>query len=113
MKHKLINISIIISCIAIFIGLLFISYFVFPFLLHVVPQKSNLMVNKQQNLINCNSTQLTVLQLTDIHLDDEFETPFTYSKIKRLIYKSNPDLIVFTGDMFGDGCSKGGGRTVH
>ena len=108
MKHKLINISIIISCIAIFIGLLVMSYFVFPFLLRVVPQKSNLMVNKQQNLINCNSTQLT-----DIHLDGEFETPFTYSKIKRLIYKSNPDLIVFTGDLFGDGCSKGGGRTVH
>lgn len=108
MKHKLINISIIISCIAIFIGLLFISYFVFPFLLPIVPQSSNLEVDKVQNLINCNSTQLTVLQLTDIHLDDEFETPFTFSKIKRLIYKSNPDLIVFTGDLFGDGCSKGG-----
>ena len=82
-----------------------ISYFIVPLCVFSKGEHTSLKIYKDKNTITLSSNQLKILQLTDTHINGSILDPFTYSVIKHSIYRTNPHLIVFTGDIFSRGAS--------
>ena len=76
-----------------------------PFCVYSPAEKSCISFNKENNSFSVNGNSLKILQMTDLHINGVLDMPYTYSVMKRLIYSTDPDLIVFSGDMFSNGCS--------
>ncbi len=91
---------------AVAIGLILISYVVLPFWVYKPARKSTLTYDKEKNAIFSSADSVKILQLTDLHINDALDMPIVYSMIKRAIYMAEPDLVVITGDIFSNGCSK-------
>ncbi len=95
---------IVLSFFLILLGTL--SYFCFPFILFAPPHESQLEVNKEQSTLEATENSVKILQLTDLHVNGKVEMPLVFSIMKAAIKKSEPDLIVITGDVFSSGCEK-------
>ena len=88
------------------IVLVTLSYFCFPFILFTTPPQSQLEVNKEQNTLEATENSIKILQLTDLHVNGKIGMPLVFSIMKAAIRKSEPDLIVITGDVFSNGCGE-------
>lgn len=78
-------------------------YFTLPYRVNKSLQ-SSLTYSKEDCLITSSKNQIKILQLTDLHVNGKLDMPVVFSVIKKLIYKTTPDLIVITGDVFSSGC---------
>ena len=103
---KLSKRTLIIFLIFILITSLLLAYFCLPYWVYKKPEKSHIEVNKDESLIKVNGNSIKVLQFTDLHINNAPDMPITFHVIKRTIYKTNPDLIVFTGDIFSSSATK-------
>ncbi len=102
-KKKKISI-IITSIICVFIIVVSV-YFTMPYCVYKTLDTS-VTYDKQSNKINVNKNTIKVLQLTDLHVNGALDMPLTFSLVKKTVYKTNPDLIVLTGDLYSNGSSK-------
>ena len=87
------------------VALVLCAYFLMPFWVYKPAQASAIAVNKQENMLTVSKNDMKILQLTDLHINNALDMPLTFSIIKGLIYKSDPDMIVITGDVFSSGCT--------
>ncbi len=107
MKGKnLVNGLIVSVVLTLFVVLTFVCYCFMPLIVYKPAKQSSLCVNKHENTITANSNSLKILQLTDLHINGSLDMPITFSMIKRLIYKTKPDLLYISGDIFSNGASK-------
>ena len=65
--------------------------------------ESSLSVDKSAALLSSNEDSITILQLTDIQTRSLVQCAAAYPKVKELVDKYQPDLIVLTGDNISDG----------
>lgn len=80
------------------------SYFYLPFTLLRDLPKGRIDVNKEEGVLTASENEVKILHLTDLHTNGKVEMPLMFSIMKSAIMKSNPDLIVITGDVFSSGC---------
>ncbi|MBQ2864617.1 MAG: metallophosphoesterase [Clostridia bacterium] len=107
MKDKnLVNHLIISVVLTIFVVLTFVCYWFMPLIVYKPAKQSSLNINKSESIITTNSNSIKILQLTDFHINGALGMPITFSMIKRLIYKTKPDLLYLSGDLFSNGASK-------
>ncbi len=90
----------------VFCAILLCCYFFLPFWVYRPAKSTAIRVNRAENRLVADKNQVKILQLTDIHVNGALNVPITFSIIKQTVYKTEPDLIVLTGDLFRDGCSK-------
>lgn len=81
-------------------------YFYMPYSVSASETQSEITINKDENLILSQENKIEILQLTDFHINDVIDKHTTYSIIKRVIYSSDPDIIVITGDIFSSGATE-------
>lgn len=106
MKNKKTIVAIVTSLLVIFIvGISLLLYWTIPFKVYKTTN-TNVTYNKAAKEIYVNSNTLKVLQLTDLHINGALDMPTTFSTIKKIVYTTKPDLVVFTGDIFSSGSSK-------
>lgn len=61
--------------------------------------ESNLIIDKENNVLLCKEDKdVKILHISDIQIDNYKEAIDPFKKIKKLISKTTPDLIVLTGD---------------
>lgn len=65
--------------------------------------ESSVTVNKESRLISSDEDSISILQLTDIQTRNLIECGIAYPTVKYLVDKSQPDMIVLTGDNIADG----------
>ncbi len=103
---KFLKYSIIaILSIALIVGII-VSYFVLPFTLPDSLPESRASVDKENATITLSENEIKILHLTDLHVNGKIEMPMVFSIIKEAVMKSEPDLIVITGDIFSSGCGE-------
>ncbi len=90
-------------CLILIFGCIF-SYFYLPFILLNEPPESRIEVDKEQGILNVTENSVKILHLTDLHINGKIEMPMVFSIIKSAVMKSEPDLIVITGDVFSSHC---------
>ncbi|MBO5715789.1 MAG: metallophosphoesterase [Clostridia bacterium] len=99
-KKAIIIVSL--SVILIVCGIL--SYFCFPFIVFREAPESRIEVDKENGILSVSDNKIKILQLTDLHTNGKVEMPLMFSIMKSAIMKSEPDLIVITGDVFSSHC---------
>lgn len=67
---------------------------------------SCLSVNEETNMLSTNNNSVKILQLTDTQLHSCFDSASALNCVKKTVAKTNPDLIVLTGDNVSDPCTK-------
>lgn len=102
---------ILLLTVVLLLGML-ISYFCLPFTLYTAVPKSRIDVDKEQGIITASENDIRILQLTDLHVNGKLEMPMVFSIMKSAIMKSEPDLIVITGDVFSSRCRKEDVKTL-
>ncbi len=97
---------IVLSFVALLVlSALAVSYFTLPF--RVFSEwRGEAVCDKENGVIKANGNSLKILQITDLHVNGALDMPITFSVIKRLLHKSEADMIVMTGDIFSNGCSE-------
>ncbi len=88
------------------LGLVIFSYFYLPFTVFKEVRESRIEVDKESCTVSVSSNEVKILHLTDLHTNGKIEMPLMFSIMKSTIMKSEPDLIVITGDVFSSGCKE-------
>ena len=83
-----------------------ICYFYLPFVPLKDVHDSKIGVNKEQGILTASDNSIKILQLTDLHINGKIEMPMVFSIMKSVIKRSEPDLIVITGDVFSNPCKE-------
>ncbi len=81
-------------------------YLLLPFWVYKPVGSDAIRVNRTENSLVADKNQVKILQLTDLHVNGALDMPITFSIMKQTVYKTEPDLIVLTGDLFSSGCSE-------
>lgn len=68
---------------------------------------SSLNVNKETCTLSGGGEEIKILQLSDVQTSNLIESATAYPMIKRLVKRTEPDLIVLTGDNISNGSKKG------
>lgn len=95
MKKKVIIITTLVLL------MLILSMFLTNYLLinNFTKYNSSLTIDKENNILYTNTKdEIKILQISDVQLDEYKEKLDGFVKIKKIIKKTNPDLIVLTGD---------------
>lgn len=82
-----------------------VAYLTVPFKVFE-PGETSIICKKDEGVIEVQENALKILQITDLHVNGALDMPLTFSVIKELIRKADPDMIVVTGDVFSSGCSE-------
>ncbi len=97
------TISILALCLTLAIAIA-LSYFYLPFTTPKNLPESNIEVSKSDGKLTALENEIKILHLTDLHVNGKIEMPLVFSIMKSTIMKSEPDLIVITGDVFSSHC---------
>ena len=104
MKKKIILIILIL-----FLTATAITATPFLFLTNSDKYQSNIEIDKENNALHISTDkEIKILQLSDIQVGSLFKAIDPYTKIKKLIKQTEPDLIVITGDNL-----ENSGRKTH
>ena len=104
MKTSTKKVLIIISLSIILVIFGVISYFSLPFEVFREVPEGRIEVDKENGVLSVSGDEVRILHLTDLHTNGKIEMPLMFSIMKSTIMKSEPDLIVITGDVFSSGC---------
>lgn len=105
MKKKTIRAWIIVGISTLLVFVIGTLYFTIPYC--VFKESESIAVcDKDVGVIRVEGNSLKILQITDLHVNGALDMPLTFDVIKALVNRSEPDLIIVTGDIFSNGCSE-------
>lgn len=64
--------------------------------------ESNLTPNKAENILTATEDEIKILQLTDVQFQNYLNGNLVFNSVKKMIEKTTPDMVVFTGDNMGN-----------
>ncbi|MBQ7923834.1 MAG: metallophosphoesterase [Clostridia bacterium] len=84
----------------------FFTYFVFA-VTNFREYGTSLVVNEDEQTLSYVGDKIKILQLSDVQTSNLVESAIAYPMLKRVVKRTEPDLIVLTGDNISNGSKRG------
>ncbi len=99
-KRLIISVWALVALIAFTFSVLFVSCFIAPSL------NGNIEFDREMKLLSTDSDEARILVLSDLQFCNYFEMANAFYALKRTVKAASPDLILTTGDNFGNNVKK-------